>query len=208
MSGEIYLKTITDLLTQRDGLLKEIQSAQQKVAQIEAAIANLRAVIDEPDISERYEGTLAEAIRASFGTLAALGGLTPRQVRDHLQHRGYDLDGKHNNPLASIHAVLKRMDEAGELNSLEDADKGRIYYRRITASPYDDAWYALSASVSPSVKLPSVEEALGLKPTTDADETSPPSRPVSLQKRNLQSISEDNRPPTLEDSIKLKKRRL
>lgn len=51
---------------------------------------------------------------------------TPRGIRDSLRASEYDLT-QHPNALASIHGVLKRLAESGEVEQLNF--KGKTYYR-------------------------------------------------------------------------------
>jgi hypothetical protein len=55
--------------------------------------------------------------------------LTALEVRDRLSAIGVDLE-KHSNPLASIHTVLKRLHEAGELveRDRDDEPSARTAY--------------------------------------------------------------------------------
>ncbi len=59
---------------------------------------------------------IAEAVRIALIVAKAekKTGLTPVQVREKAETRGFDFS-EYNNPLASIHTILRRMKEAGEV---------------------------------------------------------------------------------------------
>lgn len=167
MTTDAYRKAIAalevqfaELQVQRADIQQAGDRIDQKLLQVEAALANLRAVIDEPD-TEPYEGRLADAIREVMsrgGTLADIArghlGRTPREVRDELRTLRYDLT-QHTNPLASIHSVLKRMEEGGELLSHEDPQRGRAFYparMRSLAAVYQQLADPASESRNASLK--------------------------------------------------------
>jgi hypothetical protein len=68
----------------------------------------------EPD-----EG-LADACRRVLHTTQRY--MTPQEIRDILEASNYDLK-QHNNPLASIHGILKRFDQSGEVSSMSHGSK-------------------------------------------------------------------------------------
>ncbi len=82
---------------------------------------------------------LADACRKILGAEDRF--MSPRLVRDSLVLRKYDLSA-HKNPLASIHAILKRFEESGEAESLKMAGKAGY---RLTRTAED-------AVVAPSKK--------------------------------------------------------
>ena len=65
---------------------------------------------------------------------ATLGGLTPLEVKAGLETMGLDLS-TYSNPLASIHAVLKRLVKAGEAMRLKDRQKKIVYVWKHPAFP-------------------------------------------------------------------------
>jgi hypothetical protein len=57
--------------------------------------------------------SLADACRAVLKT--TMTSMTPKEVRDGIKRLGYDLSGK-SNAMASIHSVLKRLAESGNVH--------------------------------------------------------------------------------------------
>jgi hypothetical protein len=43
--------------------------------------------------------------------------MTPVEIRDIIEASGYDLKSQYTNPMASIHGILKRFDETGEVST-------------------------------------------------------------------------------------------
>jgi hypothetical protein len=79
---------------------------------------------------------LAEAVRK---ILASSKGVfrTARGIRASLETSGYDL-GQHNNALASIHGVLKRLVDSGEAEPVGTEGKTRYRWKGSTAPTRED----------------------------------------------------------------------
>jgi hypothetical protein len=71
--------------------------------------------------SENFAG-FTDTIRELFRTVFPRG-LTPRQVRDKLVGIGFDLEAQ-SNPMASVHSVIRRLLNAGDIESNGDAEIG------------------------------------------------------------------------------------
>ncbi len=94
---------------------REITKRMSKLRNLIIANANLlpeaeRAVFIQ-QASESFAG-FTDSIREIFRT--HVNGLTPIQVRDKLLELGFDLDSQ-SNPMASIHSVIRRLENAGEI---------------------------------------------------------------------------------------------
>lgn len=101
-------ETLQKLMAAYDAADAAERAAAQEKARIHAAIkATYAMVTDEP---LKFTGTLADACRVVLQE--ANGPLTPVQVRDGVINLQYNLS-RHQNPLASIHSVLKRLARSG-----------------------------------------------------------------------------------------------
>ena len=99
-----------------DAAVREYERAMADHAALEARLSQLKHSIAALTKLCGYEPTvplgLTDACRLVLRNAAK--PVTALEVRDRLASIGVDLD-HHSNPLASIHTVLKRMHEAGEL---------------------------------------------------------------------------------------------
>ena len=134
-------KQLAEMRAERDILDVRLNDLNTQIVQLEQVLSSLEPMASEAphDDAVRVEGVahleLAHAIREVLKMSEQYR--TPRGVRDSLKASGYDLD-QHSNPLASIHGVLKRFAESGEVDSLET--KGKTYYR----------WKGLQGVTSPT----------------------------------------------------------
>jgi hypothetical protein len=129
---ETTLQQLAELRAARDEKDVELQEMDTEIMQLEQLLTSLAPFTSEPPV-EVPGSVVVEDIRsmsladASREILRASGQWrTARGVRDSLKASGYDLS-QHNNPLASIHGVLKRMYDSGEVGQL--VAKGRTFYR-------------------------------------------------------------------------------
>ena len=115
-----FLKAALERLTAHyEQADEERRRATHEMLKAQAAIKALYALAtDEP---LEFTGSLADACRAVLGEGKPL---TPLEVRKGIVALGYNLT-KHKNPQASIHSVLKRLVESGDL-------------KHVTASVTDD----------------------------------------------------------------------
>jgi len=74
----------------------------------------------EEFVPDADSGGLADACRKVLSN--AKRYMTPVEIRDVLEASKYDLT-QHNNPLASIHGILKRFEESGEAWTLPNGNK-------------------------------------------------------------------------------------
>jgi hypothetical protein len=130
-------RSIAHLEKERDARQIEVDNLNVHIAQLELVLSTLGPLVEDVrlELQEQLfvEGLtdlkLADACRAIVKAGPAYR--TARGVRDVLEASGYDLS-QHKNPLASIHGVLKRLAEAGEIEETEI--NGSTRYRR--KSPY------------------------------------------------------------------------
>ena len=109
MTKQDYRRALDAAVREYEQLIAEHASLEGRIAQLKHSIAALTKLCG-------YEPTvplgLTDACRLVLRN--AVQPLTAIEVRDRLTSIGVGLD-KHSNPLASIHTVLKRMREAGEI---------------------------------------------------------------------------------------------
>jgi hypothetical protein len=120
MSKDDYRRALEAAVHEYERLIAEQAALEGRIAQLKHSIAALTRLCG-------YEPTvplgLTEACRLVLRN--AVQPLTALQVRDRLVSIGIDLD-KYSNPLASIHTVLKRMHEAGEVVERDRDDEPSV----------------------------------------------------------------------------------
>jgi hypothetical protein len=120
------------LRTRRDELDAEREEINLQVVQIEQLVENLAPLADEAPFDDvdplipanLGDLNLADACREILKVSST--NLTPIQMRDILAKNDYKLD-QYSNPLASIHGVLKRMAESGEIEATPHEKRGTMY---------------------------------------------------------------------------------
>jgi hypothetical protein len=137
---ETACKKRETLRSRRDELDAEREEINLEVVQIEQLIEHLTPLATDtpldhiPLMNEKYVTglNLADACREVLKTVNT--HFTPIQVRDTLASIDYNLN-QYSNPLASIHGVLKRMVESGEVESLAHEKRGTIYRWKAPIQP-------------------------------------------------------------------------
>lgn len=127
---------------ERAELLEEMKRLQQAIS----AITPLASEHPE-DVLNKFlaeytpspDGGLADAIREVLNTSQRY--MTAIEIRDVLEASKYDLT-QHTNPLASIHGILKRFEDSGEVSMASIGSKSsyRIATRKPQRKPIP-AWY-------------------------------------------------------------------
>jgi hypothetical protein len=109
MSKDDYRRALDTAVREYEKLLAEHASLEGRLAQLKHSIAALTKLCGyEPTVPMGLTDACRLVLRNATEPLTAL------EVRDRLTAIGVALD-RHSNPLASIHTVLKRLHEAGEL---------------------------------------------------------------------------------------------
>ncbi len=105
-------------------LYEKRQSLDIKIARQQQRVSALAVLADEVDETfEKMALGLTAACRAAFRA-AGPQGLIPTELRDSLKRMGFALD-RYSNPMASIHTVIKRLEEKGEIqNRIHDKHDG------------------------------------------------------------------------------------
>ena len=97
-------------------LVEAIKKLQIRLNRVRAARQPLAAIKNDDPIE--FAGSLTEAVR--FVLKSREGSLTAPQLRDHIRAIGYDFSAhKHDNVMANIHGILKRMIVSGEVKTKE-----------------------------------------------------------------------------------------
>ncbi len=110
------------------------EKAEHAIVELRQTIAALQRLCGEPEFVEEDALGLTDAIRMAFKTevtkMEAMyglgGGMSPQDVRTKMELMGYG--GRWGNLLASIHTVIKRLHEKGELEAAGNVN-GRDTYR-------------------------------------------------------------------------------
>jgi hypothetical protein len=112
--------------------LAEVEASEKVLAQRKAQLLRTIAAL-QPLCSASLEptipATLADGIREAAESLHAMSQtvpIRPTHIRNTLLALGFDLS-RFSNPLASIHTAMKRMQAAGELELVGDAEFGGGY---------------------------------------------------------------------------------
>jgi len=116
-----YKRALAAAIEEYERLKAQRDAIETRLAQLRQTIGALGPLCKLP----RHDILgLTDAIRSVLR--ARSGGLTPLEVKDGLQTQGLDLS-TYSNPLASIHAVLKRLARSGEILRLENRRRKTAY---------------------------------------------------------------------------------
>src|SRR5262245_17994303 len=113
---------LTELREGRELQLSDLAETNDRIVQLEKLAEYITPLLEEsetlPDVSVPVTNlNLADAVREVLKHSEQFR--TPRGIRDALEYNGYNLKERHNNPLASIHGILKRLVESGEAEAHE-----------------------------------------------------------------------------------------
>lgn len=140
---EAAKQELTDLLAHQESVEKRIVIVRQSLQTL-ATLCESEGVEVKP--SAEAEGLLALSglaadIRAVLSA-HCLVWFRPNGVKSELERLGRDLS-EYKNPQATIHMVLKRMVESGEIEEKTDAEGKAIYMKRSMLDLYTTAGQAL-----------------------------------------------------------------
>lgn len=124
MSKDDYKRALDAAVSEYEQVSAQHAALEGRLAQLKQSIATLSKLCGyEPTV----QFGLTDACRMVLRNAGQ--GLTALEIRDRLIAIGLDMD-RYSNALASIHTVLKRMHEAGELverDRVEPADSKTAY---------------------------------------------------------------------------------
>jgi 16S rRNA G966 N2-methylase RsmD len=146
MTQDFYKQALFAARIERSKLLDRRKELDAERADIELRMTQLEQTInglvilsgEQPDttpkiIAEQLKGLgLADACRVILNSSDRF--MTPVRVRNMLEHVKYDF-GTQSNPLASIHAILKRFVESGEAEALDVGGKTGYRLKREISKP-------------------------------------------------------------------------
>lgn len=116
MSKEDYKRALDAAVREYEQVSAEHAALEARLAQLKQSIAALTRLCGyEPTVQLGLTDACRMVLRNADGPLTAL------EVRDRLTAIGLDL-GRYSNALASIHTVLKRMHDAGEVSARDRED--------------------------------------------------------------------------------------
>jgi len=126
---EAARRELSDLLSRQEKIEKRLVVVRQSLRTL-ADLCESEGIAVEPSLEAAYllgSSTLADEIRkvlqANYDH-----PLRPGEVKSHLERLGHDLR-QYNNPQSTIHMVLKRMAESGEILERTNADGKSIYVK-------------------------------------------------------------------------------
>jgi hypothetical protein len=101
-----------------------------KIARLERTVMALTSLVEQPalDPAKGITDGIKTALR-----LVAPAGMFPTTLRLKLEQHGFDFS-QQSSPLATIHAVLKRLSAKGYIASFKT--EGRIAYRWVSDTPH------------------------------------------------------------------------
>jgi hypothetical protein len=147
-------RELAELLVQQENLEKRIVTVRQSIQTL-ATLCESEHVTIEPSREASYlleTSPLADEIRSVLSALYPLW-LRPVEIKKHLERLGHDLS-KYQNPLATIHMIVRRMTESGEVLETEPPDGKKSYSRPPTSAKVEEFWnnLGLGESVAESLR--------------------------------------------------------
>lgn len=120
---------LSDLLSQQEKIEKRLVYVRQTIQTL-AMLCENEGVSVKPSVEAEYyleHSPLAMEIRRVMGSHAFDKTFRPHEIKSELGRLGHDLS-QYQNPQSTIHMVLKRLAEAGEIEETKD-DEGKLIYR-------------------------------------------------------------------------------
>jgi hypothetical protein len=147
---------ISELEEHKKALLETRRKTDEEIVRTDAALIALRSL--ESDEPVEFDGPLAEAVRLVLKKNADRS-LAPTDVRDEVKVLGFDFGKlKHDNPMAAIHGVLKRLLESGEARPKKAKDGSTRYVwngprdQYITVAPIPSTAKLMAPSINPAIE--------------------------------------------------------
>jgi len=124
MDADAIEQMIAALTAEEDSLTAAAKNIEVRLAQVRSARIALAPLVQAP--VPQFEGNLADACRHILKNNSARS-FSPKEIRDQLVVIGYDAS-KHENPMAAIHSVLKRLAEGDDVDSKQAKDGSGTRY--------------------------------------------------------------------------------
>jgi hypothetical protein len=117
-------------------LLRERQQLDIRIAKMEQVVAALRSYV-EPGDDESATTGFTDAVRRVLKGTIEKGPLSPTQIREGMLAMGFELS-RYNQPLATIHVVLKRLVKSTEAREIGDSESKRYWWASYGEPPRQD----------------------------------------------------------------------
>ena len=134
-SLDAALKELSDLMEQREEMEVALEKVDDRITGLQMTVDSLSGLLNI-DPKEKYPHLFPDEISPDVGFTDAVRDvlrsapghihMTPVEVRNRLIEKKFNLR-KYKNALASIHTILKRLYEMGEVTSLNMDEGKRIY---------------------------------------------------------------------------------
>jgi len=127
---EAAKQELIDLLSQQERVEKRLVVVRQSIQTLAELCEGEGIDVDPSDEADALidKSSLAEEIRTILQSQYP-GWLRPSMVKQHLGRLGHDLS-EYKNPQATIHMVLKRLVESGDVQETTTPDDGKKIYRK------------------------------------------------------------------------------
>jgi len=123
MSPEVYQRALEAAVKEYECTLTDRAALDTRIAQLQQTIGTLNKLCGHtPTLAFGLTDACRLVLKSAHGPVTAV------EIRDRLRAFGFDLD-KYVNALAGIHTVLKRLEEAGDVARLDDAESARFTYQ-------------------------------------------------------------------------------
>jgi hypothetical protein len=162
-------KRLAELRAERDTGEAQLEELSREILRFEQVLTSLQPITSDGNVQFkagiRVEGIaemgLADACREILKQGTSYR--TARGIRDSLAASGYALE-QHTNPLASIHGVLKRLAESGDVEQLESEGKTRYRWKGQTRLVADTGKFKVEG-LPPKTRIgpPTREEAIEMQ---------------------------------------------
>lgn len=129
MKGDVNIAALYGAQAELNKMLEQREKLEIEIAKKRYQIAALMALTEQNEEIDREVGMtlggLTEACLAAFRS-AAYSPLTPIQVRERLSLMGFPVE-EYRNVLAAIHTVVKRLADAGKIETVVTSNNENAY---------------------------------------------------------------------------------
>ena len=133
MSKREYRQALVSAKRELEGLLRQRQTIDERMAQLQPIIRHLESLCQ--DLDQRQATQAAASRQLIQGLTQEISNtlknnylpMSPRQVMEDMAKRGFDFKS-YSNSLASVHTVLRRLVKAGKVE-IVPKQKGKKEYQ-------------------------------------------------------------------------------
>lgn len=134
---EKALEELSDVMSQREELDSQREELDHRIIQLRKGVFGLTAIagIETDEVAKTHPDLFPDLLNPDVGFTDAVRDvlkahrsyhMSPIEVRNSLRIKGFDLS-KYKNVLASIHTILKRLQESREVDVM--AREGKSLYK-------------------------------------------------------------------------------